>query len=325
MKHLTIVVPDGQTNLSSIIGPFKVFKKANEYWQSLGKEPVFKVMLAGVSAKIDMYDGLFTVTPHCHITKIDHTDLVIIPAANYERSVELESNRILIDWITKQYKSGAEIASLCTGAFLIASTGVLDGKSCSTHWLAANEFRRKFPNVKLVADKLITDENGIYTNGGAFSFLNLLLYLVEKYYDRRTAVFCSKIFQIDIDRNSQSPFTIFTGQKFHNDEMVKEAQELLEKNTSSKISVEELSSRFSVSRRNFDRRFIKATGNTPLEYHQRVKIEVAKKTLESSRKSVGEVMFEVGYSDVKAFREVFQKITGLSPLEYKSRYNRDAV
>jgi transcriptional regulator GlxA family with amidase domain len=128
-----------------------------------------------------------------------------------------------------------------------------------------------------------------------------------------------------MDRQSQSAFTIFTGQKQHGDEMVKKAQDYIETKLDEKISIEQLSSRFAVGRRNFDRRFIKATGNTPLEYAQRVKIESAKKFLETSRKTINEVMYEVGYSDVKAFREVFRKITGMSPLEYRARYNKEAV
>jgi len=231
----------------------------------------------------------------------------------------------MIDWIEKQYKEGADIASICTGAFLLASSGLLDGKSCSTHWAAADNFRSMFPKVNLRTDELITDENGIYTNGGAYSFLNLMIYLVEKYYDRQTAIFCSKVFQIEMDRQSQSAFTIFTGQKHHGDEMVHKAQAYIESRLNEKISVGHLSSKFSVSRRNFDRRFIKATGNTPVEYSQRVKIELAKKAFETSRKKINEVMYEVGYSDVKAFREVFRKFTGMSPIEYKCKYNKEAI
>ena len=231
----------------------------------------------------------------------------------------------MVEWISNQYKNGAEVASICTGAFLLASSGLLDGKTCSTHWAAAENFRIMFPEVNLQTDHLITDENGIYTNGGAYSFLNLVIYLIEKYYDRRTAIFCSKVFQIEMDRNSQSEFAIFTGQKRHEDEVVKKAQAYIEGNLQEKISMEHLSSIFSVGRRNFDRRFIKATGNTPVEYLQRAKIESAKKALETTRKTINEVMYEVGYSDVKAFREVFKKITGMSPLEYKGKYNKDAV
>ena len=208
---------------------------------------------------------------------------------------------------------------------MLASTGLLDGRVCSTHWSTVDDFRALFPEVDLQPDKLITDENGIYTNGGAYSFLNLIIYLVEKYYDRPTAIFCCKVFQIEIDRQSQSAFSIFTGQKQHGDEMVQEAQLYIEEQLHEKISVQDMSSRFSVGRRNFDRRFIKATGNTPLEYAQRVKIESAKKSLENSRKTINEVMYDVGYADTKAFREVFRKITGMSPLEYRGRYNKAAM
>lgn len=325
MKHITILVPDGPNNLSSIIGSYKILIRANEYWKQSGRKELFKIELAGITEKVDYYDGLFSVKPHTNISSVTKTDLIIIPSLNHNYEKAMKSNQELISWIAAQYKNGAEIASVCTGAFLLASTRLLDGKSCSTHWAVEDHFRNMFPKVNLQTDKLITDENGIYTNGGAFSFLNLIIYLVEKYYDRQTAIFCSKVFQIDMDRQSQSAFIIFKGQKLHGDNMVKEAQAYIENNPHEKLSVEHLSSQFAVGRRNFDRRFIKATGNTPLEYSQRVKIESAKKAFESSRKTINEVMYEVGYSDVKAFREVFRKITGMSPLEYRSRYNKESI
>jgi len=249
----------------------------------------------------------------------------VIPAVQPSFSTNLKDLEQLKTWLIKMRKQGAELASICTGAFLLAATGLLEDRSCSTHWFAADAFMQMYPEVNLTPDKLITDEDGIYTNGGAFSFLNLLLYLVEKYYDRPTAIYCSKIFQVDIDRHSQSPFMIFSAQKKHEDEVVKKAQAFIEKNVEEKISTESLSSRFSLSRRNFDRRFLKATGNTPLEYAQRVKMEAAKRAFEATQKTVYEVMYEVGYSDVKAFREVFRKITGMSPLDYRNRYNKDTA
>lgn len=324
-KHLTILVPNGENNLSSIVGAFKIFTRANEYWQETGREELFKIELAGISTDVDFYQGLFTVKPHIHIAGIAQTDLIIIPSLNHNYQQSVAGNQLLVDWIAKQYKLGAELASICTGAFLLAASGLLDGKNCSTHWAVADHFRTMFPRVHLQADQLITDESGIYTNGGAYSFLNLLIYLVEKYYDRQTAIFCSKVFQIEMDRNSQSAFSIFTGQKLHGDEIVQQAQDYIESNLHEKISIERLSSTLAVGRRNFDRRFVKATGNTPVEYAQRVKIESAKKSLETSRKTITEVMYEVGYSDVKAFREVFRKITGMSPLEYRGKFNKEVM
>ncbi|MBV8389522.1 MAG: helix-turn-helix domain-containing protein [Mucilaginibacter sp.] len=328
MKHVTIIYPSqrsGHSTLACITAAFETFMAANGYRRKSGKTDLFTVELAGTTAAEEICNGMFTIKPQRNISDISKTDLIIIPSTNPNQQQPLPGDDVLIEWMTRQYKHGADIVSICSGAFLLASSGLLDGKSCSTHWAHADLFRQRFPKVNLMADKLITDENGICTNGGAFSFLNLMIYLVEKYYDRETAIYCSKNLQIEMDRNSQSAFTIFTGQKLHGDKMVEDAQKYIESALNEKISIEELSARFAIGRRNFDRRFIKATGNTPLEYSQRVKIELAKKELEVSRKTVNEVMYEVGYSDQKAFREVFRKITGMSPLEYRSKYNKEAA
>ena len=130
---------------------------------------------------------------------------------------------------------------------------------------------------------------------------------------------------IDIDRHSQSPFIMFQGQKTHEDESVKKAQEFIEKNFEEKITVDQLANMLAVGRRSLERRFKSATRNTITEYLQRVKVEAAKKNLESGRKNINEVMYDVGYSDVKAFRTIFRKITGLSPLEYRKKCNKEAV
>ncbi len=325
MKNLTIVVPNGENNLTSITGTYEIFSKANEYWASRNRRELFNIQLAGISEKVEFNAGLFTVQPHTTISAITRSDLIIVPSLNHNYELALKGNELVIKWVEQQYKNGAEIASICTGTFILAAAGLLDGKVCSTHWSVAENFRTMFPKVNLQTDKLITDEKGIYTNGGAYSFLNLLVYLVEKYYDRQTAIYCSKVFQIEIDRNTQSEFTIFSGQKQHDDEVVQQAQAYIENNLEEKITIDDLSSKFNVGRRNFDRRFIKATGNTPIEYSQRVKIESAKKAFENNRKTINEVMYEVGYADVKAFREVFRKYTGMSPLEYKGKYNKEAL
>ncbi|WP_130736500.1 GlxA family transcriptional regulator [Flavobacterium sp. J27] len=322
MKHLTILVPNGENNLSSIVGVYKIFNRANAIYASKGFKAVFKIELVGTSQKVGFYDDLFTVKPHKKVSEIKKTDFIIIPSLNHNFDSAVHENKEIINWIAKQYRLGAEVASICTGAFLLATTGLLDGKKCSTHWSAVSIFKQRFPGIHLQPDQLITDENRIYTNGGAYSFLNLILYLIEKFYDRETALLCSKIFQIDVSRSHQSEFMIFNGQKNHDDGAILEAQEYLEKYFQEKISIASLSSKLHITRRNFDRRFIKATGITPLDYLQRVKIEAAKKQLENYPKTVTEVMYTVGYNDAKAFRDVFSRITGLSPVDYKLKYNK---
>jgi transcriptional regulator GlxA family with amidase domain len=268
---------------------------------------------------------LFTVHTDVLLKDLHKTDLVLIPALSGDLKKSLFLNQDFFPWIIDQYERGAEVASLCVGAFLLAATGLLNGKECSSHWKTANEFREMFPEVCLVDGRIVTEQSGLYSSGGATSYWNLLLHLVEKYAGRETALLASKVFALEIDRKSQSPFIMFNGQKNHEDTPIKEAQEFIEQNLTEKIAVEELAVKFAIGRRHFERRFKKATNNTPIEYIQRVRMEAAKKELERSRKNVSEVMYEVGYSDAKAFRSVFKKITGLSPVEYRNKYNKEAA
>jgi transcriptional regulator GlxA family with amidase domain len=182
-----------------------------------------------------------------------------------------------------------------------------------------------FPDIELVDGSIISDENRIYSSGGANSYWNLLLYLLEKYSSRETAIMASKYFAIDIDRDSQTKFMMFKGQRNHSDEAVKQVQDYIEKNIEEKLPVEELASMVAVSRRTFERRFKQATNNSILEYIQRVKIEAAKRSFENSRNNINEVMYDVGYTDTKAFRTVFKKITGLTPIEYRNKYSKVAI
>ena len=324
-KHISIIVPTGDVILSSIIGSYKIFTAVNDYMIQTGQAevPIFNLQLVGLTTETSLYKGAFSVRPDVNIHDVKKTDLIIIPALSGNIPLELERNKAFIPWITDQYKQGAEVASLCVGAFLLASTGLMKGQKCTTHWIAADNFRLMFPDVELITEKIITDQNGIYTSGGAYSFLNLIIYIVEKYCGRHVAIFCSKLFEIEIDRYNQLQFAIFNGQKEHTDDLVRQAQQFIEKHYTEKLTVDELAEKFSISRRNFERRFKKACGNSPIEYIQRVKIEAAKKSLESTRENINEVMYAVGYSDSKSFRATFKKNTGLSPIEYKQKYNRE--
>jgi transcriptional regulator GlxA family with amidase domain len=323
MKTVTILVPEGAV-MASIADPRYMFTAANDLLKSSGKKPLFEVQLAGLEEEVNLNDGIYTINPDLLLRDVQHTDVIIIPALSGEMKNAVVLNKDFIPWIVEQYKNGSEVASLCIGAFLLASTGLLKGKQCSTHWLYANQFRSMFPDVMLVDDKIVTEQNGLYTSGGATSYWNLLLYLVEKYTDRETAILASKFFLLDIGRRNQSSFIIFRGQKDHEDETVKQAQEYIENNFKDKITVDVLCGLFGVERRTFERRFKKATSNTIVEYIQRVKIEVAKKELESGRKTINEIMFDVGYMDSKAFRDVFKKIAGMSPVDYRNKYSKMA-
>ncbi|WP_440120957.1 GlxA family transcriptional regulator [Tenacibaculum sp. Ill] len=321
MKNVSILVPESAV-IESVADPQYMFSAANNFLISNNQDPLFKVNLVGSKKEIRFNGGMFSVHTNKLLEEVTQTDLIIIPALFGDMKTAVELNKEAVPWIVKHYEKGTEVASLCVGAFLLASTGILDGKKCSTHWAFYNEFQETYPNVEVVDGSVITEENGVYSSGGANSYWNLLLYLLEKYTDRDTAILASKYFAIDIDRDSQSAFTMFTGQKNHNDLEVIKVQEYIEVNYKDKITVDDMASLVAVSRRSFERRFKQATNNTIIQYHQRVKVEAAKRHFESTRKNITEVMYDVGYTDTKAFRNVFKKITGLTPIEYRNKYSK---
>lgn len=321
MKSISILVPQSAV-AESVSNPRYMFMAANQFLRASGRPPLFDVKLVGATREVRVHDGFFSVHTDRLLDEVKDTDLIIIPALFGDMKTAVERNREAIPWIVKQHARGTEVASLCVGAFLLASTGLLSGKKCSTHWAFYNEFRETFPEVEVTDGSIITEEGGVYSSGGANSYWNLLLYLLEKYTDRDTAILISKYFAIDLDRNSQAAFMMFQGQKDHNDKEIREAQEYIEANYAERISVDELAGRSAMSRRSFERRFKQATNNTVVEYVQRVKIEAAKRSFEATRKNITEVMFDVGYTDSKAFRSVFKKITGLTPVEYRNKYSK---
>ena len=321
MKDIVILVPQTAV-IEAVADPHYMFNAVNSFLIAAGKPPLFNVQLVGVTKDVKLNNGLFSVHTDKLLSEVKKTDVVFIPALSGDMGNAVALNKELIPWIVDQYNNGAEVASLCLGAFLLASTGLLNGKSCSTHWGFTQEFRSMYPDVDVVEGSIITEEHRIYSSGGASSYWNLLLYLVEKYTDRETAILASKYFAIDIDRESQSAFAIFRGQKDHEDVEILKVQEFIENNYQDKVTIDQLANMVAIGKRSFERRFKKATNNTVIEYALRVKIEAAKRSFEKSRKNINEVMYDVGYTDTKTFRTTFKKITGLTPIEYRNKYNK---
>jgi transcriptional regulator GlxA family with amidase domain len=319
MKHVTILALEDAT-INCIDSCFQIITRVNDFLRYQGKMPFYKVEIAGFDKHTSLGNGLYTINTDLNIGQIDHTDVIIIPITCGHFPESVKENRKFIHWVDTMYKKGAEIVSLCVGSFFLASTGLLDDKNCAIHWAAKNEFQGMYPHVKLVEDKLITDEDGIYTCGGAYSYLNLLLYIIEKHLGREMAILTSKMFEIDIDRKDQTQFVIFLGQKGHADTHVLAAQNFIEGNYDKRLTVEEVCEKAGVGRRTFERKFRKLTGNSIIEYMQRVKVEAVKKQLESGRKTINEIVFEVGYNDINAFRTVFKRYAGLSPVDYRKKY-----
>jgi transcriptional regulator GlxA family with amidase domain len=321
MKHISVFVPNNAV-IEAITPAYRLFKTANQFLEASGKKPYFIVEYVGLKKYVEANDGEYIIKTDKLLSEVNNTDLLIIPALYGHMYDAVKANEKALSCIQKLHSNGAEVASLCVGAFLLGATGLLDGKKCSTHWAYYNEFKATYPNVEIVDGGVVTDEGKIYSSGGANSLWNLLLYILEKYTDRDIAILASKYFGIDIDRQNQNMFTIFTGQKDHNDKEILKVQEYIEGNYIDKLTIDDLANKVNINRRSFERRFKLATNNTVIEYLQRVRIEVAKRNFEASRKNISEVMYDVGYTDTKAFRDLFKKITGLTPIEYRNKYSK---
>lgn len=306
--------------IEAITPPYRTFQTANEFLTAFGKEPVFQVEYVGLSKQVLANDGEYAVKTHRLLKDVGQTDLLIIPPTFGYTSRGIAANATAFPHFQKLYRNGSRLASLCIGAFLLAETGLLNGKKCSTHWAYVSEFRERYPQVEVADGAIITEQDNIYSSGGANSLWNLVLYLVEKFSDRETAILISKYFALDIDRQSQAAFSIFQGQRHHGDADILGIQEHIEQRYAHRLTIDDLAARCHLGRRTFERRFKQATTNTAIEYIQRVRMEAAKKFFEASRKNVSEVMFDVGYTDTKAFRDIFKKVTGLTPIEYRNKY-----
>lgn len=321
--RISVFVPEYGV-IEAVTPPFRSFHTANEFLTTFGKKPIFKVEYVGLNEHVPANNGEYMIKTDRLLKDVTETDLLIIPPTFGDITKGIQANAEAIPYFKKLYKNGSSVASLCIGAFLLAETGLLNGKKCSTHWAHINDFRERYPEVEVADGAIITEHDNIYSSGGASSLWNLILYLIEKFADRETAVMISKYFALDIGRDSQSQFAMFKGQRNHGDAEIQKVQDHIEKHYEEKITVESLAMLINAGRRTFERRFKEATNNTSIEYIQRVRIEAAKKFFEASRKNISEIMFEVGYTDTKAFRDTFKKITGLTPIEYRNKFARVA-
>ena len=327
MKPVYILVHEDVV-LSSAAAPLDIFTRTNDLLQAAGKPPAFDVVLVGQrSATIALQlPALF----RCRLTlgavppkSVGHRQaLILVPAFAGDWERVREKNRAAIEWLGQHYRAGTEVASLCVGSYFLVEAGLLDGKPCTSHWRAIEDMRQRFPNVDFQPDSVLTDQGGIYSGGGAFSSLNLVLYLIEKFCGHEIGVRVAKNFSIHRDHINQAHFSVFRGLNQHGDQMILEAQAYIEAHYAGDISVERVADRVNMSKRNFIRRFKRAVQITPLEYIQRVKIEAAKKALEQGRRNIQALTHDVGYSDSKTFRSIFKRVTGVTPQDYRNKYGR---
>jgi transcriptional regulator GlxA family with amidase domain len=325
MKDITIVALDSSV-ASTFTGPMDVFSLSGILWNGIsGKTPApdFTVRMVTKDGKpVKCLNGI-TLTPHCSMHDIHRTDLVMVSAISGSISEAIEANREVVTWLKEIYKKGAWIASVCTGAFILAETGLLDSKTATTHWGFVRQFRKRYVKVKCRPDELITDEGDLFCSGGSNSCIDLSLYLVEKLCGRTVALQCAKTMVYDLGRSTQAPYSALIAKRSHRDSMIHDVQNWIEEHFSQRHGVSILAGRVNMSERTFQRRFKEATGDTPLSFLQKVRIEAARDLLETGGKSFEEITSLVGYEDPASFRKIFLRQTGLLPRDYQRLYRKE--
>jgi transcriptional regulator GlxA family with amidase domain len=321
MKKVTIL---GLHNsmATTIFGPMDILNQAGRLWNRVGNSPqtpFFDVSIASADGQPIKCTNNVLIQPHCSIETIHQTDLIVIASATYIEQI-LQKNPELVPWIIRQYNRGAHVASICTGAFLLAETGLLDGKSATLHWGFAQMFRDKYPQVNLKQDQMFIDQGRLYCSAGVNAGMDLSLYLVEKFCGRQTAIQAAKTMILDLGRELQTPYSCYLFSKDHGDPLVIKTQQWIEQHQTQSIDYDRLARKFGMSRRSMERRFKLSTGSTPLGYLQQLRVETAKRLLEDGSKTFNEITYQVGYEDIPFFRKVFVRLTGLRPKEYQQRF-----
>lgn len=323
---MKVIVPVFENTVSaSVTGIMDILNYSKSFHDQLYPDQkdrkTFEVELMSVGGSLEVNNNGFFFRCHSTLETTAGADIIIMPALIGDVPALINQHGRLIAWLKTQYDSGAFLCSTCNGAFFIGATGLLNGKEATTSWFSSEAFKMMFPLVNLSDEKIIVDAGRIITGGATLSFTNLCIYLIEKYHGRQLGNYCAKVFLVDKGKNSQQSFSIFMAQKNHEDEEIRKAQDFIEEKATDKISVAEVSGQVTMSERSFIRRFKAATGNTPSEYIQRVKVELAKRMLEEGRETVKEVSFTTGYEDLNYFRDIFKRHTGLTPMEYKRQFS----
>lgn len=311
-----------QYRLLSVAAILDVFETVNRIYRTEGKEDPFLIsVLCGSQHPLRAEEGCF----HGYTLKCIHSgieqDIVLVPSFHSDDvKHSLQQNYENISWLGDQYRKGAEIASFCTGAFLLGAAGLLDGKIATTHVDACTDFAAAFPQVKLLAEKTVTQDGRLYTSGGATSSFHLMLHLLQVHCSREISVKVAKYYSIDMDRNTQSYFSTFQVNQKHDDQLVAMAQRKIELGYQHIGTIEEMIRDIPASRRNILRRFKQVTGVTPIEYLQHIRIAAARKLLEQTSEQMTAVIYLSGYNDAKAFRRIFRKTVGMTPSAYREKF-----
>ena len=264
--------------------------------------------------------GGYRIEPHCSLADAADSDVVLIPPifGDIEQTLARESG--LVSWLASFPADSRLLASTCTGAFLLAEAGVLDGRRITTNPAFGALFRQRYPRVELALDERIVDDNKVICAGSATAYLNLAIHVVDRLAGHDLAVSTAKALSMDRNPESQRPYFLFIAPKDHGDDRVLQLQTWIETHYREPVGMDDMMSAAGMSVRNLNRRFLSATGMSPRQYLRTVRIETAKRLLEGQNASIDRVAEAVGYGDTRAFIRAFGDLAGLSPGQYRQKF-----
>ncbi len=327
MKKIAILIAD-DCLATSITGPQDLFSVANNIWQYVEKnnaENLFDIQLVSHDGKAIATSSGIVIQPHKKLADLDYVDFLLIAAYHYDSETALmkfvEQQRVNHSDIHRLLQSGAMIGAYCSATFVLADTGLLNHQLAVTSWWLERLFLKQYPLVSLTLDKLVVESNRLWTAGATSSYLNLCTKIVEKLCGQQLSNQLSKVMLVNSNRLSQLPYMQFPLAIQHQDMVIAKCQEWIQSNLSINVSLEDMANKCAMSKRNFIRRFKKAVGETPAFYLQKLRIEAAKRYLESTNLKLEQIIEKVGYEDSSAFRRVFQKQTSLTPTGYRNKFS----
>lgn len=246
-------------------------------------------------------------------------DIILLPP-NLDGSYYLDRDDRLTDYLIDSHQKGSILCSACAGVFILAQTGLLEGRTVTTHWQAQQLFSERHTGIEVDIDKILIDDDDIITAGGLMSWMDLALFILTKYTTPTNTRNLGKYLVLDTGLREQRYYQSFVPNYAHGNDKIVSVQRFIQKNHHLPLMLDQLAEEAFMTRRTFIRQFTKATTLTPINYIQHVRVQSACELLESSHKPVEQISYLVGYEDVNSFRKVFMKIIGLTPSRFRSRF-----
>jgi transcriptional regulator GlxA family with amidase domain len=324
--HVSLVaIPDAVistlTGIYDVLGSFRMLGPLEP---SIPEAPPFTVeIVAAERGNVALASGV-PVEAHRSVSQIAATDIIIVPSILLGHEGWTPGRYPdIVDWIQRMHAEGALLCSACSGVFLLAETGLFDGREATVHWGYAGAFAKVFPRVPLSPERVLVvsgEREEFITSGASMTWHDLVLYLIARHVGATAAQTVARYFALQWHHDGLAPYIVFQGRRDHGDAAIADAQAWLATHFSVANPVEEMVHRSDLAERTFKRRFSEATGFAPIDYVQRLRIEDAKRRLERTDEPADEISWRVGYEDAAFFRRLFKRVTGMTPGAYRRRF-----